>query len=256
MIGILPAESGNINLLGERVVNHEIPSVSNRIGYLPQETSLIAELSVKETLYFFANIYQYDKDKIDERYQMLHNLLELPPDDRRVENCSGGQQRRVSFASALMHEPNLLILDEPTVGLDPVLRDKTWQFLVEITKNLHTTVIITTHYIEEARLSNRCGLMRNGVLLEEGPPEHLIAKHGCASLEETFLKLCLRQGSDELTEKLETVKSFVDNQPINEVANELTQRQTNNFKKREFFTMQTFKALVMRNFFMNIRQPL
>lgn len=253
-----PSDSGVIRMLGERIVNNVIPSVSSRIGYLPQETALIRELTVRETLYFFGNIYQYERDKLDERYQMLHNLLELPPDDRRVVNCSGGQQRRVSFASALMHEPNLLILDEPTVGLDPILRDKTWNFLKDISRNQNKTVIITTHYIEEARQADRCGLMRNGILLDEGPPQEIIMRHHCGNLEEAFLKLCVRQGSSDYVEKLEKMQKKQELEPIEEQELKIIENslETFNFKKRRFFCSQTITALIRKNFTMIIRQPL
>lgn len=89
--------------------------------------------------------------KIDIRLDFLVNFLMLPDADRRVKNLSGGQQRRVSLASALIHEPELLILDEPTVGVDPLLRQNIWDHLVEITRGGLTTVIITTHYIDETR---------------------------------------------------------------------------------------------------------
>lgn len=255
MIGMLPAESGQIRVLGERVVDNVIPSVSNRIGYLPQETSLIGELSVKETLYFFGNIYQYDKDKMSQRYEMLHTLFELPADDRRVENCSGGQKRRVSLASVLMHEPQLLFLDEPTVGLDPILRDKTWKFLVEISRSSLTTVIITTHYIEEARQSDRCGLMRNGVLLDEDSPQNIIFKHGCETLEEAFLKLCVRQGSEDFEEKIVKQKSIEYN-PVECSEEFQVQNTSHRYKERKYITRQSLTAMMKKNITMIWRQPM
>ncbi|EDW04413.1 GH23856 [Drosophila grimshawi] len=89
------------------------------------------------------------RSDIEDRTEFLLKLLNLPHGSKNVKNLSGGQQRRVSLAVALLHEPELLILDEPTVGVDPVLRQSIWNHLVEITKNGHTTVIITTHYIDE-----------------------------------------------------------------------------------------------------------
>lgn len=93
-------------------------------------------------------------DRIRERYKLLKELLDLPFGSKHVGQCSGGQQRRVSFAAAMVHEPELLILDEPTVGLDPLLREKIWEFLVETTRTSKLAVIITTHYIEEAKQAN------------------------------------------------------------------------------------------------------
>lgn len=118
---------------------------------MPQEIALYAEFTIKETMMYFGWIFGMKTNDIMERLQFLLNFLDLPSQNRMVKNLSGGQQRRVSFAVALMHDPELLILDEPTVGVDPLLRQSIWNHLVQITKTGQKTVIITTHYIEEAR---------------------------------------------------------------------------------------------------------
>uniref|UniRef100_A0A673ZIP7 ABC transporter G family member 23-like n=1 Tax=Salmo trutta TaxID=8032 RepID=A0A673ZIP7_SALTR len=112
---------------------------------------------------------------------------------------SGGQKRRVSLGAALLQNPQLLILDEPTVGVDPVLRAKIWQHLVEIVKTGKVSVVITTHYIEEARQANVVGLMRNGQLLAEGHPETMMKQHNAPTLEKAFLQLC--ETSDQVGSK-------------------------------------------------------
>lgn len=122
-----------------------------RVGYMPQEIALYGEFTIKETMMYFGWIFGMKTSEIVQRLQFLLNFLDLPSQNRLVKNLSGGQQRRVSFAVALMHDPELLILDEPTVGVDPLLRQSIWNHLVHITKAGQKTVIITTHYIEEAR---------------------------------------------------------------------------------------------------------
>lgn len=92
--------------------------------HILKEIALVEELTIKETIYYFGRIYEMDAESIRQRYKFLKELLELPDGDRQIGFCSGGQQRRVSFAAAMVHTPDLLILDEPTVGLDPVLREK------------------------------------------------------------------------------------------------------------------------------------
>ena len=112
-----------------------------------------------------------------------------------LANLSGGQKRRVSLAAALVHKPPLLVLDEPTVGIDPVLRQNIWKHLIALAKD-GITVIITTHYIEEARSANIVAFMRQGMLLEEGNPEVLIRRQNLQNLEEVFLRLCNNKESD------------------------------------------------------------
>lgn len=124
---------------------------------------------------------------------VLFQLLELPSENRFIKNLSGGQQRRVSFAAALLADPELLILDEPTVGVDPVLRQSIWDHLVHLTKDGQKTIIITTHYIEETRQASIIGLMRGGKFLAEESPNKLMEMHRLDTLEEVFLKLSKRQ---------------------------------------------------------------
>ncbi|KAI5645573.1 ABC transporter domain-containing protein [Phthorimaea operculella] len=131
--------------------------------------------------------------EVDERAEFLIQLLMLPNPTRQVKNLSGGQMRRVSLAAALLHEPELLILDEPTVGVDPVLRQGIWDHLVDITKGGRTTVIITTHYIDETKQATTIGLMRGGRFLAEESPTELINRYQAESLEEVFLKLSVLQ---------------------------------------------------------------
>jgi len=109
-----------------------------------------------------------------------------------VGKLSGGEKRRVSLAVALLHEPRLLLLDEPTVGVDPELRARIWQHLRSITVD-GTTVILTTHYIDEAGKADRVGLMRNGRLLAEKSPIELMDEYDTNSLEDVFLTLCKRE---------------------------------------------------------------
>ncbi|CAG0924999.1 unnamed protein product, partial [Notodromas monacha] len=133
---------------------------------------------------------------VKQRSEFLVAFFDLPNADRMIESLSGGERRRVSLACALLHKPPLLILDEPTVGVDPVLRHSIWEHLNALTKTDDTSVLMTTHYIEEARQANRVGLMRNGRLLAQASPESLLAAHEALTLEKVFLLLC--QQADKL----------------------------------------------------------
>ncbi|XP_031844822.1 ABC transporter G family member 20 [Nomia melanderi] len=193
VVGVRKLDSGEIWVLGGAPGSKESGIPGPRVGYMPQEISLVDEFSAIGALYYFGRINGLDDETIEERYNFLKDLLQLPPRNRLVRNMSGGQQRRVSFAAALLHKPELLVLDEPTVGLDPVLRDNIWHHLVKITRDEGVTVVITTHYIEEAKQSDKIGLMRGGKLLAESSPNELLERFQTDSLEEAFLTLSRMQ---------------------------------------------------------------
>ena len=184
ILGFLAPESGKVEVKGE------IPG--SDVGYSPQEIALYPDLSIAETLRFHGRLHGMDANRILARQSWLIEFLDLPDPARTVGKLSGGQKRRVSLAVALLHEPNLLLLDEPTVGVDPELRARLWDHLQEISAN-GTSIVITTHYIDEARNADRVGLMRDGVLLAEDSPQSVMDSQSASSLEEAFLGLCLRE---------------------------------------------------------------
>lgn len=193
IVGRRRLNSGEIWVLGGTPGSRGSGVPGPRIGYMPQEIALFGEFTIRETMIYFGWISGMSTRDVDERIDFLIKLLQLPSPTRPVKNLSGGQQRRVSLAAALLHEPELLILDEPTVGVDPVLRQSIWDHLVEITKGRNTTVIITTHYIDETKQANIIGLMRGGKFLAEEAPDELIRRYNADSLEDVFLKLSVLQ---------------------------------------------------------------
>ncbi|CAH1400884.1 unnamed protein product [Nezara viridula] len=166
---------------------------SKEIGYMPQELALFENFTMKETFHFYGNFFGMEVKKINKRMYELVEFLGLPECAARpIFTFSGGQKRRVSFAVALFHDPTLLILDEPTVGMDCVLSERIWSYLLKLTTE-GKTIIITTHYIQEAKNCDMIGLMRHGQLLVEKSPGQLMAFHQSTNLEEIFLDVCKKQ---------------------------------------------------------------
>ena len=153
IVGKRRLKTGTVTLFGGK------PGVPGpRVGYMPQELALYNEFTMQETLRYFGYIFGMSSRQIEERTLFLMDFLDLPRSKRRlIREMSGGQQRRISLAAALLHQPSLLILDEPTVGVDPLLRQCIWNHLLEISRGRQQvcTIVITTHYIEEARQAHR-----------------------------------------------------------------------------------------------------
>ncbi len=189
ILGALKVNHGQLLVLGQppATPGHTVPGPD--IGYMPQELALIEEFTLEELLYFYAKLNNVSMRDFHERKEFLVDFLELPRDARQVKTFSGGQKRRASLGVTLIHNPSIVLLDEPTVGVDPTLRAKIWLYLRKLASQ-GTTIIITTHYIEEARQADIVGFMRAGVMLEQGPPDYLVQKYNKDTLEDTFLHLC------------------------------------------------------------------
>ncbi|XP_054161211.1 ABC transporter G family member 23-like [Oppia nitens] len=190
LLGRMKPSKGHISVFGEQpgAKTSHIPGPG--VGYMPQELALFTEFTIEETLRYFGSLYHLDSDYIENRIEFLIKLLNLPPKNRKVSQLSGGQQRRASIAVALFHRPPLLILDEPTVGVDPLLRCRIWEYLESLCLNESMTVIITTHYVEESRSAQTIGFLRFGRILAQSSPAKLLSRYDCVSLEDVFLRLC------------------------------------------------------------------
>ena len=208
---------------------------------MPQEIALYGEFTIEETIIFFGRIAGVSSKSIKEKYLHLSKLLQLPRNSNKIRELSGGQQRRVSLAVALLNDSELLILDEPTVGIEPVLREVLWDYFTDITQNGSKTIIITTHYIDETRRSSCIGFMRHGKLLAESSPENILQKFETDSLEEVFLKLC----------KLDIVNHYVshnDNEAL-----PATIEEPNSGQPSKLINSNHVKALFWKNILWNRR---
>ncbi|MEO3947361.1 ABC transporter ATP-binding protein [Gorillibacterium sp. CAU 1737] len=182
--GIDEATSGEVDVLGTRMPKL---SMMKRIGYMAQSDAMYEELTAKENLEFFGALFGLHGGRLKQRIEAVMELVQLKEAlTRPVGAYSGGMKRRLSLAIALMHEPELLILDEPTVGIDPVLRKSIWDELGRLSQQ-GTTILVTTHVMDEAEKCHRLGMIREGRLIAVGTPEALKQETGSASLEEAFL---------------------------------------------------------------------
>jgi ABC-2 type transport system ATP-binding protein len=172
MLGLLLPTSGTATILGTPLKS--IKQVINHIGYMPQDLSLATELTVFENILFFGRLYGMKKRDIENRAEELLKLVELEQfGDRLVEACSGGMRRRASLACSLVHDPPLLFLDEPTVGVDPDLRTSFWQYFRDLSEKHGKTILLTTHYLAESEQCDIIGLLKDGKLTQEGVPRDL-----------------------------------------------------------------------------------
>ena len=179
---------GDAVVSGESIISS--PNlVKERIGVSPQETAVAPSLSVKDNLTLMCDVHGLKKDKAKEKIEELSKALDLESVmNRKAGKLSGGWQRRLSIAMALVSEPKVLFLDEPTLGLDVIARSELWD-LIESLKG-KTTIVLTTHYMEEAEaLSDRLGVMKNGRLLFTGTVKEMKEKTGAERIEDAFIKM-------------------------------------------------------------------
>jgi ABC-2 type transport system ATP-binding protein len=169
LCGLLDATSGEVQLAGERR-RLRSSEVRQRLGYMSQKFSLYDDLPIDENLAFFAGIYGVPDDEREEKIRWVIEFAGLEGKEHElVGSLPGGWKQRVAFGAAIMHEPSVLFLDEPTSGVDPIARRAFWQ-LINGLADAGTAILVTTHYLEEAEQCNRLGLMVAGELVAEGAP--------------------------------------------------------------------------------------
>ena len=180
--------SGEAFLCGESILQSP-ERVKEIIGVSPQKTAVAANLTVRENLELMGGVHGFPKEKTAAKIQELSQQLKLGEVlSRRAGKLSGGWQRRLSIAMALVARPEILFLDEPTLGLDVLARAELWDVIRALKGRI--TVILTTHYMEEAEaLSDRVGVMKDGRLLALGTPEELKVRTGCEKFEDAFIAI-------------------------------------------------------------------
>ncbi len=176
ILGLATYQSGKVSVFGMDIRKH-MKRIKSLIGYVHQENNLDPDLDVLENLIVYASFFDIPKDVASRRAYELMEFLEIPKDRRSIDELSGGTKRKLMLARALMNDPKLLILDEPTTGLDPEVRRLFWRKIDELRKR-NMTLILTTHYIEEAqRLCDRIIILNQGRIVEDGAPYELVRKY-------------------------------------------------------------------------------
>ncbi|WP_075983286.1 ABC transporter ATP-binding protein [Bacillus massilinigeriensis] len=185
IVGMDPPSHGNVKVLNTKVPNLNL---LQKIGYMAQADALYNDLTGEENLSFFASLFKLKKDVQRKRIAYAAELVNLTADlKKRVENYSGGMKRRLSLAVALIQDPDVLVLDEPTVGIDPELRLSIWEEIARL-KKAGKTILVTTHVMDEAEKCDRLAMLRDGKIITSGSPMELKSRYGITSLEEVFLK--------------------------------------------------------------------
>ena len=189
MLSCLTKPTSGDAIVGGYSITNEPAQVKRLIGVSPQETAVAPNLSVKENLELICGIHGFSKEKTKAKIQELSKQFSLDSVlQRKAGKLSGGWQRRVSIAMALISEPRILFLDEPTLGLDVLARHDLWEVIRSLKGKI--TIILTTHYMEEAEaLSDRIGIMKNGRLLAVGTVEELNAKSNTNDFESAFVSI-------------------------------------------------------------------
>lgn len=179
LVTLIGADKGSVSVLGNDAVTG-LSSIRKAIGYMPQRFSLYQDLSVRENLFFFADIFGVSPADRDARMKNLLSFSRLTEfQGRRAADLSGGMKQKLALSCALIHTPRLLILDEPTTGVDPVSRREFWDILFDL-KRQGITILVSTPYMDEAMVCDRLILLHKGAVLREGAPGALLASYPLA----------------------------------------------------------------------------
>jgi ribosome-dependent ATPase len=209
LTGLLPATEGHASLLGHEVDPKDL-ATRRRVGYMSQTFSLYTELTVRQNLVLHARLFQVPEPVIPQRVaEMARRFGLLDVFDAMPDSLPLGIRQRLSLAVAMVHQPELLILDEPTSGVDPIARDSLWQLMIDLARNDKVTIFISTHFMNEAERCDRISLMHAGRVLVTDAPAELVRLRGAASLEAAFIGYLREAGDDVIPPPVAAVRTAV-----------------------------------------------
>lgn len=211
LTGLLPFSAGEAFLFGHPIDPHDL-SIRHRVGYMSQAFSLYTELSVRQNLELHARLFHIPKAQRDQRIEEMLTRFDLHSVEHILpSNLPLGVRQRLSLAVAVIHRPEILILDEPTSGVDPIARDNFWELLVQMSREERVTIFISTHFMNEAMRCDRISLMHAGSVLDSDSPKNLMKKRGLSSLEDTFIAYLEDVQTNEESKSTEPISLTVEN---------------------------------------------
>ncbi|AKA71788.1 ABC transporter ATP-binding protein [Clostridium scatologenes] len=204
--GVLSPTLGEGKVLGYDLIK-DTEKIKQNIGYMSQKFSLYEDLTVEENLEFYGKIYMLPKKLLEERKQELIIMANLKGKEKSLAGTlSGGWKQRLALGCSLIHNPKLLILDEPTAGVDPVSRREFWHTITELVKD-GITVLVTTHYMDEASICDIIGFIYNSKLITIDTPENLYKEHNTENLEEVFINYVKKLSNRQVISSFNDLKA-------------------------------------------------
>ncbi len=251
LTSLLPATEGEVWLFGKKVNAKDIDT-RQRLSYMTQAFSLYGELTIRQNLVLHARLFRMDETKIPGRVREmldrfgLQKVADILPSDVPL-----GVRQRLSLAVAVIHGPEVLILDEPTSGVDPIARDGFWRLIIELSRKDKVTIFITTHFMNEAERCDRISLMHAGKVLASDAPDALVKEQGAASLEEAFieyLKKAIAEEADKDSEYAQTQETEKNDQagPKLQTGGPVKPKKRRRFSARRFYSCMWRESLELQ----------
>lgn len=249
LTGLLPATEGTVHLFGKKVAPNDIET-RQRLGYMTQAFSLYSELTVRQNLVLHARLFRMKEDDIPGRVNAMLDRFDLKTAAEALPaSLPLGVKQRLSLAAAVIHGPEILILDEPTSGVDPVARDGFWEMIIELSRKDKVTIFITTHFMNEAERCDRISLMHSGKVLAGDSPAALVRGRNASSLEEVFigyLKEAVATEGDENSEYAQPAQSGVDGKAAIRMKDGTKPKRRRLFSTRRFYSCMWRESLELQ----------